>query len=190
MSKASLVLVLVAVACGGSTDIGEESGGGSSQGGSDAGKNSGGASSAGTAGKASGGTISNGGSISMGGRDNGGGTPGFGGTIVIGGYAGTGVAGTGFGGTGVVDPRCPDVLPNGACEDAGLMCQYDFNGCLCSTPQPIGYCPKVDPTCVGGPAAAPPPDPGAGGFTTKIAIAPPPRVCTCSAGMWACTYGF
>ena len=188
----SLVFIVAGIACGGTTDIGDESDGGSSPGGSSqggsshAGKDSGGSSSAGK---------STGGSISMGGRENGGAAGiGFGGTINIGGTISVGgtISIGGVGGTGVIDPRCPDVIPSGACEDAGLKCQYDFSGCLCYPQGTFGYCPRVDTTCVGGPvpAAAPPPDPGAGGFTTKLAVAPPARICTCSADVWACNYGF
>jgi hypothetical protein len=187
MSKqvASLVFILAGIACGGTTDIGDESDGGASSGGNghagSGGSASGGASD--SAGKATGGSVSAGGSDA-------GGTIGVGGTIIVVG----GFAGTETGGSAAVDPRCPDYLPQSpaVCEDAGLSCEYDFTGCLCyPLGSSYGFCQKVDPTCTGAPvpAAAPPPEAGTGGFTTKVAL-PPRRVCTCSAEMWACNYGF
>jgi len=154
----ALVFVVVAVACGGSTDIDDESGGGTSAGGSSqGGKASGGSSSGGASGKATGGRISNGGRVE-------GGAAGAGGTIIIvGGRPGTG-------GTGVVDPDCPATLPMGECSaaDEGLACLYDnYTNCLCYTQPPNVFypCQRVDPTCpgVGGSGPVPPPDPSAGG---------------------------
>jgi hypothetical protein len=181
--------VLLGVACGGTTDSGEETGGGSSQGGA-----SGGHAGNGTAGKAKGGSVGTSGSVGTGGSSSGdGGAISFGGSVII---AGNGNLG-GFGGS-TVNPNCPPRRPMGACtdEDAGAACQYDqFTGCLCYAPSAFAYCQKVDPTCTaagtaGAPAAAPPPaDPGVGGFSTNIAL-PPQQVCRCAAGMWTCTFGF
>ncbi len=183
-------VLLLGMACGGTTDIGDEGeDGGTSPGGSggagNAGKSNGGSSTSGTAGKATGG------SVSMGGRDAGGaaGVLGFGGTIIVVGGAG------GAGGAGVVDPRCPEHQPTGACsDDVTLACQYDQTGCLCYSQPPNVYtfCTKVDPLCTYVPPTAPPPEAdadGSGGFSAKVAL-PPRLTCRCSAGTWACNYGF
>jgi hypothetical protein len=190
----SLVVVLLGIACGGTTDTGDSGSAGSSSGGSgNGGNNHGGSSAAGSAGKSSAGSSSGG--SGTGGR---GGTAG--GTSGSGGFAGTIIivnAGSSSGGAG--DPRCPDRLPMGTCsaEDAGAACQYEpGSGCLCypSAPGTFTFCQKVDPTCVyvapgtAGAAAAPPPDPGAGGVSAKIAL-PPHQVCICNAGTWTCTFG-
>jgi len=188
----SLVVVVLGVACGGTTGSDDSGGAGSSAGGSaaSAGSNHGGSSTAGTtstAGKASGGSNSGGGG--SGGNNSGGGitVAGTGGSIVT--------AGTGSGGTGVVNPDCPARVPVGVCsaDDANVACEYDpSTGCLCypSAPGTFTPCNKVDPTCtyMATPAAAPPPDAGAGGVTAKIAL-PPHQVCRCTATMWMCTFG-
>src|SRR5687768_12964746 len=76
-SLGPLVVVVVAVACGGSTDIEDAPGGGTSgAGSSQGGKASGGSSSGGASGKATGGSIGNGGRVEGGGA-------GVGGTIII-----------------------------------------------------------------------------------------------------------
>lgn len=190
----SLVVVLLGVACGGTTDTGDQGVAGSSAGGTSsggntgsAGTNLGGSAAAGTAGKASAGS-------SSGGASTGGvGTAGAGGTIIIIGNGGT--AGVGTGGSGVVDPKCPAHVPMGVCsaDDVGIACQYDASsGCLCYPSAPGSYtlCQKVDPTCVYmTPAAAPAPPPeGTGGVTAKIAL-PPREVCTCVGSTWTCTFG-
>jgi hypothetical protein len=186
----SLVIVMLGIACGGTTGTDDSGGAGSSAGGSaSAGNNQGGSSAAGTAstaGKTSGGSSSggssSGGSISVGG---------FGGVIVT---AGTSSGGISSGGTGVVNPDCPAHVPMGACsaDDANVSCQYDPNtGCLCypSAPGTFYPCQKVDPTCTYmAPAAAPPPAEGTGGFSAKVAL-PPHQVCRCTATMWTCSYG-
>ena len=179
-SLSCLVVVLTAIACGGTTDSGGDSSGGTSSGGSSSAGHSGN----GSAGKATGGNVGTGGSS----------------TGTSGSSAGGSSAG-GVGGVGTYDPRCPAHLPSGTCgaNDNGLKCEYDnFTGCLCyeSAPGTFGNCQKVDPTCMmmaaggaGGAAAAPPPAPGAGGVSAKVAL-PPHEVCSCNAGTWACTYGF
>jgi len=191
----SLVVVLLGVACGGTTDTGDPSSAGTSAGGTSsagntgsAGTHDGGTASAGTAGKASAGS-------SSGGAGTGGvGTAGAGGTIIIIGNGGTAAAGTG--GTGVVNPKCPAHVPMGMCgaDDAGTACQYDpGSGCLCYPSASGSYtlCQKVDPTCVymTPAAAAPAPLPeGTGGITAKIAL-PQREVCTCVNSAWSCTFG-
>ncbi len=74
-------------------------------------------------------------------------------------------------------------------EDAGTACQYEsFTGCLCYTTLPGTFapCQKVDPTCTA--ATAPPPaDPGAGGFSAKIAL-PPIEGCSCINTSWMCNF--
>jgi hypothetical protein len=179
MSKylGSGVLVLLAVACGGTTDIDDPSGGGSSAGGAGVG----GKSNGGSAGKATAGSVGMGGSI---------GTSGAGGSVVT---AGSG----GLGGGKSVDPRCPTRIPMGACKDAMLSCEYEqFTGCLCySEPGNFsGFCDKVDPYCPngGGTGGAPPAAPeaaGIGGITVKIAL-PPQQICACVNGNWSCSFGY
>jgi hypothetical protein len=200
MTKAfsSLSLVILAIACGGASEVGDgtgdggtSSGGSSNQGGSSAGKSAGGThSTAGTSNVA--GTIGVGGAIAMGGSGVGGGT---------------------------VDERCPIMQPSGACsmQSEGASCQYDqFSGCLCYT-QPAGiyagFCQKVNPNCpndipMGGTGAGGS-DPlggtggtagvgGIGGFSAKIAFpggaagvpAPSRMTCSCSGGNWLCSYTF
>jgi hypothetical protein len=183
MSKylSCLVVVLTGIACGGTTDSGDGSDGGTSAGGS-SGTGHGGSSSAGK---------SSGGSVSTGGAGSGSGGTGSGGVIMNGG-ATTG----GFGGA-TFDPRCPPHLPSGACAatDTGLKCEYDnFTGCLCYTSQPgsFGICQKVDSTCTnagGAASAAPPPDAGTGGISAKVAL-PPHEICSCNAATWTCNFGF
>jgi hypothetical protein len=182
MSKflSCVVVVLTGIACGGTTDTGDGSSGGTSAGGSNTGHGG-----SGTAGKSSGG------SVGTGGASSGSGGTGSGGVIMNGG-ATTG----GFGGA-TFDPRCPSHLPNGACDasDSGLKCEYDnFTGCLCYTSQPgsFGICQKVDPTCTnagGAASAGSPSDGGSGGISAKVAL-PPHEICSCSAETWACTFGF
>jgi hypothetical protein len=198
MSKylGSLVVVVMGIACGGTTDTGDESGGGTSSGG----KNGGGQSSGGSS---KGGSVGTSGSVGTGGSVGTSGSVGTGGSIGIAGSIGVGgtlvTAGTGgVGGLGTVDPRCPAQRPTGACtpEEAGVSCQYDqYTGCLCYSNPAIlyGLCNKVDPTCPsGGAAAAPAPAPadgGIGGISAKIAV-PPHQICSCSGGSWLCTFGF
>jgi hypothetical protein len=181
MSKClgSMVIVLLGIACGGTTDSGEPSGGGASTGGA----NGAGTSSGGVAGKATGG-MSLGGSISVSGAT------GWGGSISTAGSVGAG--------GGTVDPRCPARYPTGQCsaEAEGALCYYEqFAGCLCySTPGISSFCTKVDPLCpnsgAGGAQAAPPPaDAGSGGISTKIAL-PPRQICSCVNGAWACSFGY
>jgi hypothetical protein len=186
MSKYSscLVVVLTAIACGGTTDSGGDSGGGTSSGGNGSAGHSGN----GSAGKTTGGSLGTGGS-----------STGTSGSSAGGSSAGGSSAG-GVGGGGTYDPRCPAHLPSGTCgaNDNGLRCEYDnFTGCLCyeSPPGTFGICQKVDPTCMmmaaeggsGGAAASPPPAPGAGGVSARVAL-PPHEVCSCNAGTWACTF--
>jgi hypothetical protein len=174
----SLVVIVLGVACGGTTDTGSEGDAGSASGGSShAGTNQGGSSSAGAAGRASAGRGSGGSSAGSVG------TAGSGGTLII------GIAGTGTGGTGIVNPKCPAHKPMGMCsaDDAGTACEYEpGSGCLCypTTPGSFTFCQKVDPNCVFmAPAAA-----GAGGVSAKIAL-PPHEVCSCLASAWSCTFG-
>jgi hypothetical protein len=183
------VVVLSLVACGGTSDTSNQSGGGSSAGGAgsaSAGHNNGaGASAGGAAGNTSGGTSSAG--TGAGGRDGTSGT-GFGGTLGNGGSAGS--SGSGGSGGRAVDARCPAQRPMGACgaDDAGLACQYDnVSGCLCYPSVAGTYtpCQKVDPTCPS--TAAPAPADGAGGASGKIAP-PPQQVCSCSASAWSCHF--
>lgn len=184
----SLVVVLLGIACGGTTDTGAGDNGsaGSATGGSDsAGSNQGGSynhggsNSAGAAGKTSAGSSSGGSSAGNVG------TAGYGGTLII-----IGNGGTGTGGTGVVNPKCPAHVPTGMCSaaDAGTACQYDpSTNCLCypSAPGTYTFCQKVDPTCT---YMAPAPAEGAGGISAKIAL-PPREVCTCVGTTWSCTFG-
>jgi hypothetical protein len=170
----SLFVVLLGVACGGTTDTGSEGNAGSSSGGNgNAGTNQGGRSSAGAAGKASAGSSSGGSSAGSVG------TAGTGGTLII-------IGGTGTGGTGIVNPKCPAHKPMGACsaDDVGTACEYEpGSGCLCypSAPGTFMFCQKVDPNCVFMAAA------GAGGVSAKIAL-PPHEVCSCVASAWGCTF--
>jgi hypothetical protein len=197
MSKylGSLVVVLTGIACGGTTDTGDQSGGGAPSGGQTHGGSASGGSVA-TAGKASAGDTNVGGN-GIGGSSNVGGSVATGGSIGIAGSISVGgsinVGGTG--GAGTFDPRCPAQRPTGACvaSDTGLSCEYDaFTNCLCYMRPPGNFalCQKVDPTCpaAGGAPAAPPPSPGAGGISAKIAL-PPQQVCSCIAGMWSCGFG-
>jgi hypothetical protein len=171
----SLVVVVLGVACGGTTDTGSEGDAGSASGGSShAGTNQGGSASAGVAGKTSAGNSSGGSSAGSVG------TAGTGGTLII------GIAGTGAGGTGTVNPKCPAHMPMGMCsaDDAGIACQYEAgSGCLCypSAPGTFTPCQKVDPTCVFMASA------GAGGVSAKIAL-PPHQVCSCVASAWSCPF--
>lgn len=169
----SVVVVLLGVACGGTTDINDPSGGGASAGG------------AGSGGKNAGGSAGTTGGIGMGG------------SAVTGGFGGAGgVAGSGGIGGKWVDPRCPEQRPMGECREAGLACRYDqFNGCLCYSGV-YGFCDQVDPDCPngssaggvgGGPPAARAQD--TGGFSTKIAV-PPQQLCTCLNSSWNCSFGF
>ncbi len=187
MSKylGSLVLVLLGVACGGTTDTGDAAGGGTSQGGANAGGHDSGGSVS-SAGKASGGDSATGGS---------------GGSINVAGSIGNGGA---SGGSGTVDPRCPAERPMGACmaADSGLACQYDnFTNCLCysTAPGTFTICQKVDPTCpssggaagvagAGGGVANMAGAAGTGGVSAKIAL-PPHLICSCTGSAWNCTYG-
>jgi len=180
---ASSLVVLLAVSCGGSSENADFSSAGSASGG----VNSGGQASAGSANAGSAGKGSAAGS-SSGGSSGGNGTAGRGGGSSGSGQGGAVTAGSG--GTGVVDPDCPALRPMGACEDAGTSCQYDYTNCLCypTAPGIFIQCQKVDPTCTGVVTAAPPADPGAGGFSAKVAL-PPRQVCTCSAGTWLCAFG-
>lgn len=172
----SVVVVLLGVACGGTTDINDPSGGGASAGG------------AGSGGKNAGGSAGTTGGIGMGGSAVTGGFGGAGGSMVV--------AGSGGIGGKWVDPRCPEQRPMGECREAGLACRYDqFNGCLCYSGV-YGFCDQVDPDCPngssaggvgGGPPAARAQD--TGGFSTKIAV-PPQQLCTCLNSSWNCSFGF
>jgi hypothetical protein len=180
----SLVVVVLAIACGGTSGTSTETGGGSSAGGdASAGSNGAGASAGGTAGKTSGGSSNVAG---VGGRTEGSSGSSLGGSGVT---AGNGNGGSGG---GVVDEHCPAMRPMGACtaDDAGVACQYDsLSGCLCY-PNAAGTltpCQKVDPTCPAPAAAAAPADPGAGGGSNKIAP-PAQQVCSCAASTWTCHY--
>ena len=175
----SLAVVLSLMACGGTSDSSNQTGGGSSAGGtSSAGHNSGaGTSAGGKAGNTSGGSSS---SAGTGGRIEGTSGGGVGGTMTVGGT-----------GTGGVDARCPAKRPMGACsaDDAGLACQYDnSSGCLCypNAPGTFTPCQKVDPTCAIAPTGAAP-APGAGGSTAKIAL-PPMQICRCASSTWTCSF--
>ena len=200
-----LVLMFLGIACGGTTDSGDQQNGGGSS--SSAGAHTGGsagAASGGSAGQASGGSNS----------------AGSGGIIIGSGGISTGggitVGGSGGSGGGVVDARCPAQRPMGTCnaDDAGLRCEYEsFSVCLCYMSTPGSYlpCQKVDPQCpnssvggaggaaaagaggaggaggaaaagAGGAAAA-----GAGGISAKIAVAPR-EVCSCTTAGWVCGY--
>jgi hypothetical protein len=178
MSKylGSVVVVLLGVACGGTTDINDPSGGGATMGGAGSGGKNGG----GSAGKSSGGSIAMGGSLAVGGFG------GVGGGVVV--------AGNGGVGGKWVDSRCPERLPMGECRER-VTCQYDqFNGCLCYSGSSYGLCDQVDPYCPNGSSAggAPPAAPaqdGDGGFSTKIAV-PPQQLCSCVNGTWSCSFGF
>jgi hypothetical protein len=156
----SMLVLLAAAACGGTTEGDPANGAGS------AGR-AGNAGSSGNAG-AGGTTAQTGGSGNSGG---------IGGSSVNSGGSGVNSGGSG------VDPGCPARKPNGACTAANLTCEYNpESDCLCyTTPNPTFFCTQVDGTCraeVG----------GAGGFSTKIAI-PAHQYCTCSSGEWACRYG-
>lgn len=196
MSKylGSLIVVLLGVACGGTTDTGDQSGGGTAAdggtaaGGSSAGHNSGGSSS-GTAGKAAGGSVGTDGGMGTGGGIIGtSGSVGTGGSIDRAGAGGAGGASGGAAGGPTVDPRCPAHRPAGVCpaDDTGVRCEYEnYTNCLCY-PTPPGYyapCQRVDQTCT-----ATSPDPGAGGISAKIAV-PPKEVCGCASGTWSCGFG-
>lgn len=182
MSKylGSLIVVVLAVACGGAADTGVESGGGSAQGGSDAGSDPGG-----SAGKGGGGANHAGGNA--GGSNAGGSNPG--GSNAGGSSAG----GSSAGGSRSYDPRCPAHQPTGVCSaaDAGLSCQYELgSGCLCY-PQPagvFGLCERVDPSCTYVPPGAAGAG-GVGGFSAKVAL-PPRLLCGCSSEMWVCGQAF
>jgi len=190
MSKylSSVVVVSMAIACGGTTNTSDEARGGTSSGGaSSGGKSAGGESSGGSTGKA--------GSVGTGGS---GGSIGIAGSISVGGAIV--VAGSGSGGAAggpSVDPRCPAQRATGACttEETGASCEYDvYSGCLCYSTLSNVYalCTKVDPACgTGGSASAPPPpaDEGIGGFSVKIAL-PPHQRCSCTGGNWTCTFGY
>ena len=183
----SLLVVLLGVACGGTTDSGDQGSAGSPAGGSGNGTQ-GGSSTAGSAGKSSAGTSSGGAAGTATGSG------GYAGTLII-----VGNAGTSAGGSGVVDPLCPAHQPIGACsaDDANVSCQYDpSTGCLCYPTAPGTYsiCQRVDPTCsyqapgsggTGGTAAA---GQSTGGISAKIAL-PPQQRCHCWAGAWVCMYG-
>jgi hypothetical protein len=198
-SFGSFLVIVLAVACGGTADTGGESGGGSSQGGSTAAGHDAG----GSAGKSSGGTShagSNVGGSSAGSAHAGSST------------GGSNVGGSNVGGARAYDPRCPAHQPMGACnaDDGPLLCQYEpGNGCLCY-PEPQGsfaLCQQVDPNCTyvppgaagaagttglggaGGASAASAADVGAGGFSIKVAL-PPKLSCLCSAGVWQCSLGY
>jgi len=166
-----LVVVMLVVACGGTTDTPGSSNGGTTAGGTNAGgsNNSGGSSASGSAGKATGGDIAVGG--------GGGG----GGTLDL-----------------RCPAHRPSGVCAGA--DTGLNCQYDyFSQCLCYTTAPgtFSLCQKVDPTCTmssaggaagaggiaeaGGAAGMA----GIGGIAAKIAL-PPRLACSCSAMSWVC----
>jgi hypothetical protein len=198
MSKylSSLTLVLMGIACGGTTDTGDESGGGTSSGGKTAGgQSNGGSNQGGSVGTS--GSVGTGGSVGTSGSVGTGGSLGLAGSIGVGGTIATGGTAN-VGGFGSVDPRCPARRPTGVCtpEQSGFACQYDqYTGCLCYSNPAIlyGLCNQVDPTCAsGGAAATPPPAPaegGAGGISTKIAL-PPHQICSCSGGNWLCTFGF
>lgn len=180
----SVIVVLSLVACGGTSDTSNQTGGGSSTGGSgSAGQNNGaGASAGGAAGNTSGGSSSAG----TGGRNEGMSGAGVGGTLGSSGSSGS----SGSGGARTVDARCPAQRPTGACsaDDAGLACQYDiFTGCLCfpSVAGTFTPCQKVDPTCPSTPAPAP--ADGAGGASGKVAP-PSQQICSCSASMWSCHF--
>jgi hypothetical protein len=199
----SLVVVVLGIACGGTTDTGDEGGAGSASGGTGtAGSHQGGSAAAGAAGKTSAGSNSGGSSAgSVGTAGAGGAVIGHAGTssggISSGGISTGGISTGGTGGTGTVNPKCPAHAPMGACsaDDANVSCQYEpGTGCLCYPSAPGTYtpCQKVDPSCVyvaptAAPAPAPPPS-GTGGVTAKIAL-PPHEVCSCVAQTWNCTYG-
>ncbi len=193
MSKylGSLIVVLTGVACGGTTETGDQPSGGSSAGGA----STGGHSSAGSAGKATGGSVGTGGGVGTGGSVATAGVS-TGGSIVVAG-AGGAISTGGVGGSAMVDSRCPARRPTppGACtaDMAGAACQYDFTGCLCYPlpPGSFALCQKVNPACTtdpGLPPVPPPAEQGAGGISAKIAL-PPQEVCRCTAGTWACGFG-
>lgn len=80
--------------------------------------------------------------------------------------------------------KCPERTPwNEVCGEAGQLCTYDFDACLCAPKQPY-QCAKIDPQCMG-PAVD-------GGVAEIIAVVY--VQCTCgddissSGGTWTCNY--
>jgi hypothetical protein len=198
MTKAHslLGLVILAIACGGTTEAVNGTG-------DTAGTSSGGSSS--HAGSGAGGK-------STGGTHNAGGTSNVAGSIATGATGGSiATGGSGVGG-GTVDERCPPTQPVAtamcSAEDEGALCHYDqFSSCLCAPQQggPLGFCPQVDPNCPNDVASAGTSTGGAatggnggqaatagggiGGIHTKIAV-PQHMACSCSAGHWLCSFRF
>jgi hypothetical protein len=192
---------LVALACGGTTDTGQQAFAGATY--------------------DTGGTAGTGGHAGTGGNTATGGS-GLLGTGPDGGAPSGGSVGTG--GSATFDPGCPSKVPavGTACNAEGMVCAYSyFSSCLCTTNAQYG-CVQVDVNCTatqssgaadiayfpsGGSAGfAAPPTGGAaagipaqsGGAVTKLppatggtasAVAlPPNHQCNCLNGVWACLY--